>query len=131
MSGWPTGTSYRNRFWDEVSPCGTKSCAQCLSIVSRYGYRIIYLFNIQSDLPQNVYKYERMIASYRVVQSRILLHPATQGAHHVIQATTSEGLAKSPYVADRVGFKPATFRSQGPNLPRSHLKGIFSLCILS
>ena len=29
--------------------------------------------------------------------------------HHVIQATTSEGLAQGPYVAARVGFKPATF----------------------
>ncbi len=30
-----------------------------------------------------------------------------------LQATTSEGLAQGPYVAARVGFEPATFRTQG------------------
>jgi len=29
------------------------------------------------------------------------------------QATASEGLAQGPYVVDRVGFEPATFRTQG------------------
>src|SRR6218665_2942606 len=38
---------------------------------------------------------------------------ATQGAHHIIQATKSEGLAQGPYVAARVGFEPATFCSEG------------------
>ena len=33
--------------------------------------------------------------------------------HHVIQATTSEGLAHGPYVVARVGFEPATFRTKG------------------
>jgi len=33
--------------------------------------------------------------------------------HHVIQATTSEGLAQGPYVVARVGFKPVTFRTEG------------------
>ena len=32
--------------------------------------------------------------------------------HHVIQATTSEGLAKDPYVWARVGFEPATLRTR-------------------
>jgi len=30
----------------------------------------------------------------------------------------SEGLAQGPYVAARVGFEPATFRTQGTELPR-------------
>ena len=38
---------------------------------------------------------------------------ATQGAHHIIQAITSEGLAQRAYVAARVGFEPATFCSEG------------------
>ena len=29
------------------------------------------------------------------------------------QAIASEGLARGPYVADRAGFKPATFRTKG------------------
>ena len=32
--------------------------------------------------------------------------------HHVMQATTSEGLAKGRYVAANVGFEPATFQTQ-------------------
>src|SRR6218665_931905 len=32
---------------------------------------------------------------------------------HVMQATTSGGLAQGPYVAARVGFKPETFRTEG------------------
>ena len=41
---------------------------------------------------------------------------ATQGAHHVIQAITSEGLAQGPYVAVRVKFEPATLLMQGTEL---------------
>src|SRR6218665_803423 len=35
--------------------------------------------------------------------------------HHVIQATTSEGVAQSPYmsVAARVGVEPSTLRTEG------------------
>ena len=33
--------------------------------------------------------------------------------HHVILATTSEGLAQGPYKAARVGFEPTTFRTEG------------------
>jgi len=36
--------------------------------------------------------------------------------HHVIQATASEGLAQGPYVVARVGFKPATLRTEGTEL---------------
>ena len=36
--------------------------------------------------------------------------------HYVIQATTSEGLAQGPYMADRVGFEPATLWMQGTKL---------------
>ena len=32
---------------------------------------------------------------------------------HVIQALTSEVFAQGPYVAARVGFEPATFRTEG------------------
>ena len=32
--------------------------------------------------------------------------------HHIIQATTSEGLAQGPYMAARVGFEPATNRTK-------------------
>ena len=35
--------------------------------------------------------------------------------HHIVQATTSAGLAQGPYVA-RVGFEPATMRMQGTEL---------------
>jgi|SRR6218665_901282 len=41
----------------------------------------------------------------------------TQGATFIIQATTSEGPAQGPYVAARVGFEPATFRTT-PQPPR-------------
>ena len=33
-----------------------------------------------------------------------------------LQATASEGLAQGPYVAARVGFEPATFRTEGTKL---------------
>src|SRR6218665_1358893 len=48
--------------------------------------------------------------------------------HHVIQATTSEGLAQGPYVVARVGFEPATFHTQGtepatePPHPTIHIR---------
>jgi len=32
----------------------------------------------------------------------------------VLQPTVSEGLAQGPYMLDRVGFEPATFRMEGP-----------------
>ena len=32
--------------------------------------------------------------------------------YHVIQATTSKGLAQGPYVAARVKFEPATLRTE-------------------
>ena len=38
----------------------------------------------------------------------------------VLEATVSEGLAQGPYVVARTGFKPATLRMKGPNLPMSH-----------
>ena len=46
--------------------------------------------------------------------------------HHVIQATTSEGLAQGPYLAARVGLEPATLRMQSTELTTvpPHLSGI-------
>ena len=32
--------------------------------------------------------------------------------HHIMQATASEGLAQGAYVAARLGFEPATFRTE-------------------
>ena len=37
-----------------------------------------------------------------------------------VLATMSEGLAQGPYMVARVGFEPATFWTQAPNLPLSH-----------
>jgi len=53
-----------------------------------------------------------MIAGY--YSSRI--SPTRQprrAPHHVMQATTSEGLAHGPYVAARWGSERATFRTEG------------------
>ena len=38
--------------------------------------------------------------------------------HHIngIQATVNEGLAQGPYMAARVGFEPATLRTEGAEL---------------
>ena len=52
------------------------------------------------------------------------------------QATTSEGLAQGPYVAARVEFKPATFRTQGtePTTEQSCLIVLYFInhsCIVS
>src|SRR6218665_1561109 len=52
--------------------------------------------------------------------------------------TTSEGLAQVPYVAARVGFEPATFRTQGtepttkprrPMMLRKNIDGYEQLCV--
>ena len=50
-----------------------------------------------------------------LLQESNLAARQTQGATSVIQAITSEGLAQGPYVADRGGVEPATFRTQGTN----------------
>ena len=34
-------------------------------------------------------------------------------SHHVKQATASEGLAESPYMAARLGFEPVTMQTSG------------------
>src|SRR6218665_2945968 len=46
---------------------------------------------------------------YSASSSPILL----RGLPEALQATVSEGLDQSPYVAARAGFKPATLRTQG------------------
>ena len=50
-----------------------------------------------------------------------------------LQATVSEGLAQGPYVTTRVGFEPATLRTQGTELitepprPTSYIKILWIL----
>ena len=61
----------------------------------------------------------------RTVDRKLLQEPNLnvrqpgRAPHHVIQATTSEGLAQGPYVAARVRFEPATLRMQGTE-PLNH-----------
>jgi len=50
-----------------------------------------------------------MIVLKLLQESDLTARQPHRAPHHVIQATTSEGLAQGPYVAARVGFKPATF----------------------
>src|SRR6218665_3502986 len=71
---------------------------------------IIFSFNIQCDIPQNVY--ERMIASY--YKSRIQ-PPCSHARRHITlyMELRVKDFPKGPYVAARVGFEPATFRSEG------------------
>ena len=40
----------------------------------------------------------------------------------------SEGLAEGPYMVVRVGFEPATFQTQGTELPRSN-RALSVVCI--
>jgi len=58
---------------------------------------------MQSDTPQNVYKQsiERMIAvlSRLLQESNVSARQPRRAPHHVIQATSSEGLAQGPYAA--------------------------------
>jgi len=52
-------------------------------------------------------------ASRLLQKSNLAARQPRSASHHVIQSTTSEGLAQGPYVATRVGFEPATFRTEG------------------
>jgi len=46
-------------------------------------------------------------------ESNLTARQPRRAPHHVIQATTSEGLAQGPYVVARVGFKlVAIFRTK-------------------
>ena len=65
---------------------------------------IIYSFNIQSDTQWNAYKYGRLLQ-----ESNLTAKQSHRAPHHVIQATTSEGLAQGPYVAAKGGFEPVIF----------------------
>jgi len=47
----------------------------------------------------------------------------SRAPHHVIQATTSEGLAQSPYVAAS-GIEPATFRTKHHQSATTPLKNL-------
>ena len=49
-------------------------------------------------------------------ESNLIARQQHRAPHHAIQATTSEGLAQSPYVVARVGFELATLRIQGTRL---------------
>src|SRR6218665_3184388 len=66
--------------------------------------------------------YERF-TSKLVQESNLTARQLRRAPHHVIQATTSKGLAQGPYVQARVGFEPATLQTQGTELttepPRS------------
>ena len=46
-------------------------------------------------------------------ESSLAARQPRRAPHHVTKATTSEGLAKGSYVADRMGFEQATFRTEG------------------
>ena len=46
-------------------------------------------------------------------ESKLAARQPRRAAHHVIEITTSEGLAQGSYVATRVGFEPATFCTEG------------------
>ena len=46
-------------------------------------------------------------------ESNLAARQPRRAPHHVIQATTNEGLAQGPYVTARVVFEPATFRTEG------------------
>ena len=49
----------------------------------------------------------------RLLQESNLAARQPQGATSVIQEITGEGLAQGPYVADRGGVEPTTFRTKG------------------
>ena len=46
-------------------------------------------------------------------ESNLAARQPRRAPHHVIQAITSEELVQGPYVAARVEFEPATFRTEG------------------
>jgi len=46
-------------------------------------------------------------------ESNLTARQSRRAPHHAIQVTTSEELAQGPYVAARVEFKSATFRTEG------------------
>jgi len=46
-------------------------------------------------------------------ESYLTARQPRRAPHHVIQAITSEGLARGPYVEARGGVGPATFRTKG------------------
>ena len=54
-----------------------------------------------------------MNGSRLLQESNLAARQKCRAPHHVIQTTTSEGLAQGPYMAAKVGFKPANFRTEG------------------
>ena len=46
-------------------------------------------------------------------ESNLAAMQPCRAPHHVIQATTSEGLAQGSYVVAKVGFEAVTFRNEG------------------
>ena len=55
-------------------------------------------------------------------ESNLTARQPLRTPHHIIQATTSEGLAQGPYVVARVWFEPATLRMQGRELTTEPLR---------
>ena len=51
-----------------------------------------------------------------LLESNLTARQPRRAPHHVIRATTSEGLAQGPYVVARVGFEPVTLLMQGTEL---------------
>src|SRR6218665_422053 len=79
-----------------------------------YIYMKYFCFNIQSDTPQNVYKYERMIAGY--YRSRIKLQGSHARRHTMLyRQLRVKDLAKVP-TWWLEGFEPATLRMHGIEL---------------
>ena len=46
-------------------------------------------------------------------ESNLATRQPRRAPHHVIQTTTSEGLAQGPYMVAIVGFEPETFHTEG------------------
>ena len=60
---------------------------------------------------------KRRYRNTRLLQeSYLTARQKCRAPHHVIQATTSEGLAQGPYVVARVRFKSATLLMKGTEL---------------
>src|SRR6218665_4173829 len=87
----------------------------CQQIVFLY-LRLIYNLTHRGMFTSKVRTDDSAVAGY--YRSRILAprYHAGREPHQVIQPTTSEGLAQGPYVAAMVGFEPAPFRTEPPQV---------------
>ena len=75
---------------------------------------IFFSFNIPYNLTHHrMFTSKVWTGDGRLLQESNLSSRQPQGATSIIQGITSEGLAQGPYVAARVGFKPATICTEG------------------